>query len=382
MIKTLHASHWLIGAVCFCAGLILLSREFIPTGFVQRALVTEVEEQYFEANDAIPAGWAQTLTLQLPNQGPVLTSHAGAEYQPLQEAQRLTPGDEVLVSHSQESGTLLLDRYRLPGVAVLFGIFVAVVVALTGKQGIFALGGMTLTFATLLGVLLPWLLSGGDPVLATSVWAICMAVTTIYLSHGWNRTSHLALLSLLAVLALVGLLSQAAVASLGLSGFGSEEAMFLQVGANTVSLQGFFLAGVLLGVLGVLDDICLAQVAVVEELAAAKPDIEIRELWQRSMRVGRTHVVSLVNTLVLAYASANLPLFLLFIMNQAQLPWWAALNSELITEEVVRTLAGSIGVVLAVPVSSALAAFGLKHWSEIMPGTPKSHHKHSHHHLH
>jgi uncharacterized membrane protein len=139
---------------------------------------------------------------------------------------------------------------------------------------------------------------------------------------------------------------------------------------------------VLLGVLGILDDICLAQVALVEELFAAKPTISVRELWQRSLRVGRTHVVSLVNTLILAYASANLPLFLLFLLSQAQVPWWVTLNSEMIVEELVRTLAGSIGLVLAVPISSALAAFGLLHLPEILPEKPgnTSQSSHGHHH--
>jgi uncharacterized membrane protein len=156
--------------------------------------------------------------------------------------------------------------------------------------------------------------------------------------------------------------------------------LFLQAGQFQIPLQGVFLAGILLGVLGILDDICLAQVALVEELFTAKPGITLGELWQRSLRVGRTHVVSLVNTLILAYASANLPLFLMFVLNQAQQPWWVTLNSELIVEEIVRTLAGSIGLVLAVPISSALAAFGLIHLPQILPESPAPSKSHSHRH--
>lgn len=381
MVKKGHLSFWLAVSLVLSFGLILAAREFTPTGNVERSLVISVSESEIPATENLPGGWQQTLTLALPNQEQTLESHVGSEFQPLQDAQRLALNDEVLISQT-EIGPILLDRYRLPAIAGLFGVFVVLVVALTGRQGVAALLGMAITLVTLIGALIPWLLQGGDPVLATAIWAIGMALTTTYLSHGWNRTSHLALISMLVVMGVVGLLSQAAVSSLGLTGFGSEEAMFLQVGASSISMRGIFLAGVLLGVLGVLDDICLAQVAVVEELASAKPGIEMRELWQRSLRIGRTHVVSLVNTLILAYASANLPLFLLFVINQTNTPWWAALNSEILAEEIVRTLGGSIGLVLAVPISSALAAFSLKKLSDILPetstGAPAHHHTHRH----
>lgn len=338
-----------------------------------------IDDVEIPATENSPGGFQQNVTLILPLTDQEVTTSVGGEFQPLQEGQRLSLHDDVLVAET-EIGMVMLDRYRLPGIAALAGVFIVLVIGLTGRQGVAALAGMTLTFVTLIGGLLPWLISGGDPMTGTTVWAISMAVLTTYLSHGWNRTSHLALVSILVVLGLVGMLSQAAVMSLGLTGFGSEEALFLQVGAANIPMRGIFLAGILLGVLGVLDDICLAQVALVEELHAAKPGITLAELWQRSLRVGRTHVVSLVNTLILAYASANLPLFLLFILNQQQLPWWAALNSEVFAEEIVRTLAGSIGLVLAVPVSSALAAWGLLHLKDVLPEKSAApNHQHHHH---
>lgn len=377
MTRKVHLSFWLAAALVFSFGLVLMAREFVPSGAIQRSLVVQVDESEVPPTENVPGGWQQTVTLALPYQEQTLQSFVGSEFQPLQDAQRLSVNDEVLISET-DIGPILLDRYRLPAIAGLFGLFVVLVVALTGRQGIAALLGMAITFITLLGGLIPWLLQGGDPVLATALWAVAMAITTTYLSHGWNRTSHLALISMLIVLGAVGLLSQAAVLSLGLTGFGSEEALFLQVGTSSISMRGIFLAGVLLGVLGVLDDICIAQVAVVEELVAAKPNIQVPELWQRSLRIGKAHVVSLVNTLILAYASANLPLFLLFVINQSQLPWWAAINSEVLAEEIVRTLGGSIGLVLAVPISSALAAFSLKHLKDILPEATSTEHKHSH----
>ena len=116
------------------------------------------------------------------------------------------------------------------------------------------------------------------------------------------------------------------------------------------------MGGIILGALGVLDDITVSQVAVVFQLRAAKKDITFQELYKRGLTVGKDHVASLVNTLVLAYAGANLPLFLLFTLNQ-QTPDWVTLNSEVIVEEIIRTLTGSIGLVLAVPLATFLAAF-------------------------
>ena len=355
---------WLILSSILAGGLWLSALFFQPSGELQRGRVVEIVQETSINLDSGATGWQQQVQVSGTDRDGLVS--VGSEFQPLQESQKLSVGQEVIFRQDAETLSIQ-DTYRLGGLAALFGVFVLLVVALTGGQGLTALLGMFLTFASLLGGLLPWLLSGGDAFLGASVWAVAVATCTIYLSHGFTRTSHLALISILAVLGVVGLLSVAAVQSLVLTGLGSEEAMFLQAGQFQIPLQGVFLAGILLGVLGILDDICLAQVALVEELFAAKPNIGLKELWQRSLRVGRTHVVSLVNTLILAYASANLPLFLLFLLNQAQQPWWVTLNSEMIVEELVRTLAGSIGLVLAVPISSALASFGLLHLPGILP---------------
>ena len=133
----------------------------------------------------------------------------------------------------------------------------------------------------------------------------------------------------------------------------------------------------MLGALGVLDDITVAQSAVVFQLAAAKRTIGRRELFQRAMVVGRDHVASLVNTLVLAYVGANMALFLLFNLNE-QTPLWVALNGEMIVEEVIRTLAGSLGLVLAVPLTTVLAVYAAKRWPENSHATSDHGHAHTH----
>jgi uncharacterized membrane protein len=122
-----------------------------------------------------------------------------------------------------------------------------------------------------------------------------------------------------------------------------------------VNLQGLLLGGILLGALGILDDIAIAQVSVIFQLKEVNNKLSFKELYERGLKVGKDHVASLVNTLVLAYAGANLPLFLLFTINR-DIPLWVTLNNEIIAEEVVRTLVGSMGLVLAVPITTLLAA--------------------------
>jgi uncharacterized membrane protein len=178
----------------------------------------------------------------------------------------------------------------------------------------------------------------------------------MYLSHGINLKSHIAFASILTTLGIVSILSFIVLHLAHMSGAGSEDAIFLLVEPSIkVNLQGLLLAGIVLGTLGILDDICIAQVAVIKELIHAKPHITFSELLSRGLTVGKDHIASLVNTLILAYAGASLPLFLLFTLYNTQ-PWWVVLNSEMIAEEIVRTLTGSIGLVLAVPLTTILAS--------------------------
>jgi uncharacterized membrane protein len=158
-------------------------------------------------------------------------------------------------------------------------------------------------------------------------------------------------------LVVVTLLSHWYVILAKLTGLGTEEAAFLQFGETaTINLRGLLLGGMMLGALGVLDDITISQVSTVFEIKRANNQLPFSELYQRGMRVGRDHVASLVNTLVLAYAGANLPLLILFTIS-SETPAWVHTNNELIAEEVVRTIVGSLGLVLAVPLTTALAAY-------------------------
>lgn len=303
------------------------------------------------------AMYTQSVEVRRDN-GQTFTVEFGSEFQPLTSDQRVHAGQTIVLAQPPEqTDWIISDQYRLPLLAGLTLVFFLLVALIGRKQGVLAVIGMLLSLAVLVLFIVPQIFAGGNPVLLSLVGAAVIGSSTMYLSHGWNLQSHIALLSILLTMVAVAFLSHGAVVSAHLTGFGSEEATFLQfLGSGQVNLRGLLLGGIMLGALGVLDDIAVSQVAIVFELAGAKPHIQFGELFRRSYTVGKTHVASLVNTLVLAYAGANLPLFLLFLSNQG-LPAWVAVNSEIIAEEIVRTLVGSIGLVLAVPLTTALACF-------------------------
>lgn len=296
----------------------------------------------------------------LTDDGSVVLVSLGSEYQPVTAAQKKSAGDRViLVTQQNQDGlatTAIADAFRLPTVAWLFFVFVFVVVAVSRFKGFLSILGMLLSFIIITAFVIPYILLGYNPVVISLIGALGIGVVTIYLSHGFNIRSHIALASILASLLFVAILAALAVQGASLFGLGSEEAYFLQFSSKiAIDLRGLLLGGIMLGALGVLDDVAVSQVSVVAQLRAVKKDISFIELYTRSLEVGKDHVASLVNTLVLAYAGANLPLWFLFALNE-DAPYWVVLNGELIVEEVIRTLAGSIGLVLAVPLTTVLAA--------------------------
>jgi len=340
--------------------------------------VTQITSEGRTSQDDVTY-YTQQLKVKRQDNGEVLDVQAGSEYQPLNEHQRLKTGTQVILAHQEitpgQWQYVLADVYRLPTLAGLaFGFFVLVII-IARKHGALAIVGMVLSLFILTYQTVPQIWNGQNPLLVSLLGCSIIAVFTVYLCHGFNRESHVALFSMFLTLAAVSILSYVVVQVGHLAGLGSEEAYYLQFGQTSkLNLQGLLLGGIMLGTLGVLDDICLAQVSIVGQLREAKPDIEFHELYTRSLAVGKDHVASLVNTLILAYAGSSLPLFLLFTMSQVQ-PTWVTLNSELIAEEIVRTLTGSIGLVLAVPLTTLAATFFAL---RISAATSKKSHLHHH----
>ncbi|HUG65169.1 MAG TPA: YibE/F family protein [Gaiellaceae bacterium] len=238
---------------------------------------------------------------------------------------------------------------------MLFVVFAALVLVLSRWQGLRSLVGVLGSLVVIVYFVVPAILDGGSPVGVALVGALLVMFLTIPLTHGVGPKTLAACLGTASALGLTLLVADLATSSARLTGLGSEEGAYLRVAATDVSLSGLLVAGMVIAALGVLDDLTVSQSSTVFALKAANPALTTRELFSRGLVVGRDHVAATVNTLVLAYAGASLPILLIF-----SLGGWSfrgAVTSEVVAAELVATMVGSIGLVAAVPVTTGLAAF-------------------------
>lgn len=290
----------------------------------------------------------------------------------------LKPGQRVVVERLEKSdgSVQLLGRepYRLPWVFGLMLAFFVLAIIFAGRTGFTSIIGLAVSILILALFVVPMVGSGHNPLAVSLAGAVAIACTSLYLAHGFSYRTTIALLSTLVTLALSLALSILAVRLTQLAGNGAEEALYLQLGTlQDVNLRGLLLGGIVIGALGVLDDITTTQTAAINEIKRANPRIGRAQLYKAGLSVGREHIASLVNTLALAYVGASLPLLLLF-WSGVDAPWWVILNNESIVEEIVRTLVGSMTLTLAVPISTWFACRFLRG-----DGSPGAHvHAHAH----
>lgn len=266
-------------------------------------------------------------------------------------------GDTAFLSAIEyEDGSIsyqYADRDRrlvLGGLALLFAV---AVVALGRLRGLAALAGLAISLFILLEFIIPAIISGRDAVLVALVGGGAITLVALYLAHGFNPLTHVAALGAFAALALTTVLSWLSVELAQFSGLVEDEAFYL-IGIPGVDLRGLLLAGIVLGSLGALDDVTVTQASAVWEVRNANPGLGAADLFTSGLRVGRDHIASTVNTLLLAYAGASMPLLILFALSQQPLAIVA--NSEVVAIEIARTLIGSIGLVAAVPATTWLGA--------------------------
>jgi len=279
----------------------------------------------------------------------------------IREDQKVKVGDKVVLLKLFTPNGIkyqIVDKYRLDRIFPIIIFFFVLVLILSRLKGLGSIIGLAVSIAVIMMFIVPQILAGQDPLLVSIIGSLFIMVTTIYLAHGFSKKTHIAVASTFISLILTGFLAYIFVNITRLSGLGNEDALSLQFGqTGTINFKGLLLGGIIIGALGVLDDITTGLSATVEELKKANPKFEFIQLVKSGLRVGSEHISSLVNTLVLAYAGAGLPLFLFLILNPLQHPLWAILNSEIIVEEIVRALAGSIGLIMAVPITTILAAW-------------------------
>lgn len=269
----------------------------------------------------------------------------------------LEVGDSVfLAAIPFDDGTVdyqYADRDRKPVLVGLAVLFAFSVIMLGRLRGFAALVGLVLSVVILLGFIIPAIIEGRDAVLVALVGGGAIALVSLYLAHGYTPLTHVAAIGAFSALALTTALSWAVVALAEFTGLGEEESFYL-LDIPDLSLSGLLLAGIVLGTLGALDDVTVTQASAVWEVHKANTDLNANDLYHSGLRVGRDHIASTVNTLLLAYAGASMPLLILLSLSDQ--PFGVISSSELVAVEIVRTLVGSIGLVAAVPLTTWLGS--------------------------
>jgi uncharacterized membrane protein len=266
-------------------------------------------------------------------------------------------GRQVKLSVLEQPGQApfynIVDLERGRPMLLLAGIFVAAVLAFGRWQGVRSLIGLAASFVVIVSFIVPAILDGRSPVPVALVGSLAIMIVSLYLSHGLARKTTAAVVGTALALGLTGALAVAFVQAASLTGLASEEALNANFQVGGLSLRGLLLAGIIIGGLGVLDDVTMSQASLVFELRRANPAAPVGSLIRGSLAVGRDHIAATVNTLFLAYAGASLPLLILFATSGD--PLTSVATSEVVAVEIVRTLCGSVGLIAAVPLTTLLA---------------------------
>ncbi|MFF1871078.1 YibE/F family protein [Kitasatospora herbaricolor] len=323
---------------------------------VQHGKVTRVEELPCASLNAGDTGTCQQTTVEVTTG----KDHGRTFTEVVHPAQlrHYDVGEEVVLTYApnapEELQYMVVDVDRSAPMALLTGIFALAVLAVGRWRGLTALLALAISFAVLSLFILPAILHGSDPLLVAVVGASAIMLVALYLCHGLSARTSVAVLGTLVSLVLIGVLGSVFTDWAQLTGNTSEETGLIHDLYPKIEIRGVLLAGFIIGSLGVLDDVTVTQTSAVWELKQADPTMSARRLYRAGLRIGRDHIASTVNTLVLAYAGAALPLLLLFSVPQRSV--WTVTTSELVSEEIARTLVGSIGLVASVPVTTILAA--------------------------
>lgn len=292
-------------------------------------------------------------------------------------AEELLPiGAKVIVNATNfdpqlNTGFIIEDFVRDYKLWTLFGLFLVMVLAVSGLSGIKSFLGLMVSVGLIVFVFIPQVLAGGNPILLSLLVGLAMMTLTLFIAHGFNKKTLSALLGMGVTLVFVVILATLVNKWLLLTGFVDEEIRFLYLDGIKFDFVGLLTGSMLLGALGVLDDVTVSQSAIVHELNDANPKLSFWSLYERALRVGRDHIASTVNTLALAYFAASLPLFLL--LYQGSVAPGVVLQMELIATEITRMIVGSMAIVLSIPLTNYIACYFVK--NDFFPNLKKGDHK-------
>lgn len=277
----------------------------------------------------------------------------------------LNQGEKFYVLHTidWESGKsyfAVQDKYRLPSLLILVLTFIVAVILFGGIQGVRGLLSLIGSLLLIIFVLLPGIIKGISPIFLTITVSSIIIIVGSYITHGFNKTTSSAVVGMITTVLITGFFAYFAVKFTSLSGYESEEAIYLTFNSGgSIDILGLLFGGIMIGLLGALYDAAIGQAVAVDELIKIAPHVKARKIYERAMRMGREHIGALVDTLAIAYVGAALPLLLLFYQSSAE-HYLTTINREIFATEIVRTLVGSIGLILAVPITTFIAVRLLK----------------------
>lgn len=269
-------------------------------------------------------------------------------------------GDIVVIEENrmQVNELSIYDHVRVPGLFWAILLFFLLVIYFTGRKGLKAILSLIVTLLIVFLFLLPQIAAGKPALLVCSFSAIVILVQSMYLTHGKNSVTNSALLASFASIALASIIGVILISITQLFGTSSEESLILSLGnLSNVNFQGLVLGAMILSSVGLIDDVTIVQAVTVKELKLNNPDETEEKIYQKAMNVGKEHILSMVNTLLMTYMGIALPLLLFtFYQESSPIPLWVSLNEEAVAEEIIRTIVGSFALVIAIPLSTYIAS--------------------------
>jgi uncharacterized membrane protein len=340
-----------------------LPEQLMPHDTYYKAKVDKILKEQTSQSDG-----STTLTQQIqvtflegPDAGKQQVIERSGDFR-LTNSQKLTPGLTVIVDETTQPDTpvhyTITDVYRLNYLLLIGAIFFAFTLLVAGWKGFSALGGLIVSMVVIMAGIVPAILAHYNPLFVCLVGASVILVTTTFIAHGFSKATTIAVISTFLSLLATLLFAVLAVWIAHMAGLGTEDSYMLELNpAQNINPRGLLLGGIIIGALGALNDITTTQVAAIYALIRTNPKADLLHLIEQGFLIGREHIVSLVNTLVLAYAGSSLTVFIFFALNPAHLPWWVIVNNETVSEEIIRAIAGSFGLVLAIPITTLLASY-------------------------
>ncbi|MBN1618602.1 YibE/F family protein [Candidatus Dojkabacteria bacterium] len=292
----------------------------------------------------------EKITIQIPKGQNVVTW--GVEY---------SIGDDVYIQEAQIGEDKMYSfegRVRTFPIIILALLFAGLSIAIGKKKGLGSLVGLIFSIAILFGVTVPAMVAGYSPLIVGAASIILILIPTMYMSHGFNPKTTIALIGTVVSIIISLVIGQIFVYLCKLSGVATEDSRVLAMQlSENINFRGILLLSLIIGAVGVIDDVTVSQVSTIVEIFKANPKVDLKRLLDSSMTVGRDHIASMINSLVMAYVGASLPFIML--LYAVKMDFWQVLSLEFITEEVVRTLTGSIALIIAVPITSFIACYAV-----------------------